>query len=369
MDSMKGIKTARRATLSVSIGGHDAASYVDPHLLDFSFTDNAGGKADEVQITLHDREGKWNGAWRPQKGTAVFASITVHDWEGEGHTATLPCGTFKVDEIEFSGPPDKVKLKAVTSALTSGLRDEDKTRAWENFSLGGLAGQLATENGLELMYDGPEHSFARQDQRKESDLAFLQRLSSERGMNCKVHDGKLVMFDAAGADAKAAALTIPKAGSMYSPSSYSFKESSSKTGYKKAQVAYTDPTTGTTHKAEVRVSDAAATDGAAQRSESERPAESGAKRNTADEKTLQLDQRVESMGDAIRLGKSELRNANKNKNKASLEFMGNPAVVAGVVLALTGFGQFDGRWFVEKAEHKIGSGYTTSVEIRKTLDY
>lgn len=346
MDAVNGIKTARRATLSVFIGGHDAANYVDPHLLDFSFTDNAGGKADEVQITLHDRDGKWNGEWRPQKGTAVFASITVHDWEGEGHTATLPCGTFKVDEIEFSGPPDKVKLKAVTSALTSGLRDEDKTRAWENFSLGGLAGQIATENGLDLMYDGPEHSFARQDQREESDLAFLQRLSSERGMNCKVHDGKLVMFDAAGADAKAAALTISKTGSMYSPSSYSFKESSSKTGYKNAKVAYTDPTTGTTHTAQVQAADA-----------------------EADEKTLQLNQRVESAGDAMRMGKGELRNKNKEKNKASLEFMGNPAVVAGVVLALTGFGQFDGRWFVEKAEHKIGSGYTTSIEIRKTLDY
>ena len=51
------------------------------------------------------------------------------------------------------------------------------------------------------------------------------------------------------------------------------------------------------------------------------------------------------------------------------EFMGNPAVVAGVVIAVTGFGCFDGSWFVESCEHKIGSGYKTSVEIRKTLKY
>ena len=347
MDVKTGTKVARRVTLAVFIGGHDASSFVDPHLLDFSFKDNAGGKADEVQLTLHDRDGKWIGPWRPQKGTAITASITVHDWEREGHTVTLPCGTFKADEIEFSGPPDKVKIKAVTSALTTGLRDEDKTRAWENFSLKNLAGQLATENGLELMYDGPEHGFARQDQREESDLGFLQRLANERGMVCKVHDGKLVVYSAAGADASKAVITIPKQGGMYSPTSYSFKESSSKTGYKGAKVAYTDSTTGTTHTAEVAAPGADATD----------------------EKMLQLNKRVESERDAMRLGASELRDKNKEKNKATLEFMGNPAVVAGVVIAVTGFGCFDGSWFVESCEHKIGSGYKTSVEIRKTLKY
>ncbi len=346
-----GVKSARRVTLSVFIGGHDASSYVDPCLLDFSFTDNAGGKADEVQLTLHDRDGKWVGPWRPQKGTLITASITVHDWEQAGQLLTLPCGTFKADEIEFSGPPDKVKIKAVTSALTTGLRDEDKTRAWENFSLKNLAGQLATENGLELMYDGPEHAFARQDQREESDLGFLQRLASERGMICKVHDGKLVVYSAVGADAGQAVVSIPKQGGMYSPTSYSFKESSSKTGYKKAKVAYTDPTSGATHTAEVKADDAADDAG------------------VEDEKTLQLNKRVESSAEAMRLGASELRDKNKEKNKATLEFMGNPAVVAGVVIALSGFGPFDGRWFVEKAEHKVGTGYKTSVEIRKTLSY
>ena len=344
---MSETRNARRVTLAVFIGGHDASSYVDPHLLDFSFKDNAGGKADEIQLTLHDRDGKWIGPWRPKKGTAITASITVHDWEREGHTVTLPCGTFKADEIEFSGPPDKVKIKAVTSALTTGLRDEDKTRAWESFSLKNLAGQLATENGLELMYEGPEHGFARQDQREESDLGFLQRLASERGMVCKVHDGKLVVYSAAGADAGKSVVTIPKTGGMYSPTNYSFKESSSKTGYKKAKVAYSDPLTGTTHTAEVDAKDA----------------------DETDEKTLQLNKRVESAGEAMRLGASELRDKNKDKNKATLEFMGNPAVVAGVVIAVTGFGGFDGSWFVESCEHKVGSGYKTSVEIRKTLKY
>ena len=96
-------------------------------------------------------------------------------------------------------------------------------------------------------------------------------------MVCKVHDGKLVVYSAAGADASKAVITIPKKGGMYSPTSYSFKESSSKTGYKGAKVAYTDSTTGTTHTAEVAAPGADATD----------------------EKMLQLNKRVESERDAM----------------------------------------------------------------------
>lgn len=338
---------ARRAQLRVSIGGHDATSALMPSLLEFTFTDHATGKADEVQLELHDREGHWNSDWKPKKGMTVTASITVKDWFGPGQDASLPCGSFRIDELEFSGPPDKVSIKAVSSALTTGLRDEAKTRAWETYSLKGVAEEVAAAHGLELMYQGDEHKFGRQDQRKESDLTFLNRLATERAMHCKVHDGKLILFDAPAAEAQRPGIVIPKSGSPLSPTSYSFKQSSSKTGYKKAEVSYTDPSEGQTHEATV-----------------EAPAAPAAPR---DEKTLQLDARVESAGEAMRLGKAGLHNANAKENPATLELMGHPGVVAGTVLSLTGFGDFSGPYFVSKAEHKVSGsgGYTTSVELRK----
>ena len=338
---------ARRVSLSVSIGGHDATGYINPCLLDFTFTDNAGGKADEVQLSLHDRDGKWQGDWQPKKGAAVQATITVRDWDSVGQQATLPCGIFKIDEIEFSGPPDKVTIKAVSAALTSGLREESKTKAWENYNMQGIASEVAEKHGLTLMYDGPAHALARQDQREESDLAFVQRLAEERGMYCKVHDGKMVLFDGDGADAKKAGITIPRRG-QGSPSSFSFKLSSSGTGYDKAEVSYADPQSGTTRTATVQQE---------------------AIVGPQDEKTMQLNQRVESAAEAARLGKGALRSANKQENEATLELMGNPALVAGRTVNLTGFGQFSGAWFIEKAEHKVSGngGYSTSLTIRKTL--
>ena len=47
----------------------------------------------------------------------------------------------KVDEIEFSGPPDRVEIKALSASLTSSIRDTKRTQAWERYSLQGIAAE------------------------------------------------------------------------------------------------------------------------------------------------------------------------------------------------------------------------------------
>ena len=91
---------ARRVRLAVTIGGHDATDALAPSLLSATYTDNAAGKADEVRLDLHDRDGKWLGEWAPKKGTEVSMRILCTDWFGPGQDASLNCGSFKVDEVE-----------------------------------------------------------------------------------------------------------------------------------------------------------------------------------------------------------------------------------------------------------------------------
>lgn len=209
---------ARRVRLAVTIGGHDATDALAPSLLSATYTDNAAGKADEVRLDLHDRDGKWLGEWAPKKGTEVSMRILCTDWFGPGQDASLNCGSFKVDEVEYSGPPTKVSIKAVSAALTDGLRETKKTQAWEGYSLQAVAGEIAQRNGLELLYNADAFPFNRQDQREESDLPFLQRLASARGVNVKVHDGKLVCEAAKRGDARAATVAISRTGGQFSPS-------------------------------------------------------------------------------------------------------------------------------------------------------
>lgn len=343
------IEHSRRVTLNVSINGHDVASHLTPYLKEFTFTDNAHGKADEVRLVLHNRDGNWSGPWKPRKGMPVTASLTCHDWEASGQELSLPCGGFKIDEVEFSGPPDTVTIKAVSSALTTGLRDTENTRAWENTSLQTVAGEIAGKNGLELMYFGDAHAFKRQDQRKESDLAFVFRLADERAMNCKVHDGKLILFDAEQAEGQGSMLSISRTGNMYSPKSYSFKDSSSATQYSDAEVRYTDPKEGKTHTATAQAM----------------PSETGG--SAPDKKTLTLDQRAESAGEAMRFGRAQLHNQNAQEQTASVECMGCPYMVAGRTIDLLDFGKFGGKYFIKTATHSLGGsqGYKTTLELTK----
>ncbi len=195
------------------------------------------------------------------------------------------------------------------------------------------------------MYDAPEIPFNRVDQREASDLAFLNNLAGKYGINLKVHDGRMILYGAKEWDAKKPRFVIPKKGSIYSPATWSFKKGSQGTA-EKAEVAYHDPAKRETVKTEVKASG---------------PPPSG--------QTLNLNSRVENSAQAIALGGGALREANEGEQTATLDFMGFPGLVAGITLKLEGWGKYDGNYFVESAEHKLARAYTTSAELRKTLDY
>ncbi len=126
---------ARRTRLVVTINGHDVTSSVAPSLKEFSFKDNAKGKADEVNLTLMDKYGRWQGDWFIEKGSRVTAHLTCLDWYKPGQNVALPMGLFTVDEASLDGPPDVFKVKAVTAAKTSAMSEEARTRGWETYTL------------------------------------------------------------------------------------------------------------------------------------------------------------------------------------------------------------------------------------------
>lgn len=85
----------------------------------------------------------------------VSAFIVQKNWDDTGQDVTLNAGTFEIDSIEMSGPPDKVTIKSTSIPYTSTLRMERKSRAWENCNLQSIAMQIAIENGLQCMYASP----------------------------------------------------------------------------------------------------------------------------------------------------------------------------------------------------------------------
>lgn len=347
MDVLTSGNDARRVRLTVRIGGKDVTGSVCPDLLSFEMTDHAHGKADDLRLTLRDTDGRWSGPWRPAKGVSVSASILCLDWTGPGKRLGLNFGAFAVDDVDFSGPPDQVQIKAVSASTATALRQESRTQAWESASLRVVADEIAKRHKLKLFYDGEDYPFARQDQREEPDLAFLKRLCEERGVNLKVHDGRLVLFGAQAHDAKSAALTVSKRGGSLPALKWNFKSVSGST-YKACEVSWMDPETR-----ELRTHTYA-------------PAG-----QAPSEQLLRVNRRVESQAEAMQLAQAELRKHNKGEYEGKLETMGHPGLVAGIVVAASGFGAFDGRYFVEEAGHRVdgSGGYTSSVKIRSALVY
>ncbi len=338
---------ARRVRLAVVIGGKDVTSSVSPDLLAFELTDHAHGKADDLRLTLRDTDGRWSGPWRPAKGLPISASILCRDWTGQKKHLGRNFGAFAIDEVEFGGPPDQVRIKAVSASTATALRQETRTQAWESTSLRVVAGEIAKRHGLTLFYDGADVAFSRTDQREESDLGFLKRLCEERGVNLKVHDGRLVLFGAQAHDAKSAALAVTKRGGSLPALTWSFK-SKSDTIYKACEVSWLDPETR-----ELRTHTYAP--------QGQAPSA----------QLLRVNRRVESLAEAERLARAMLRKHNKGEYEARLDCLGHPGLAAGIVIAASGFGNFDGRYFIDEAVHRVdgSGGYTTSVKGHAALSY
>lgn len=240
--------TARQAIVKIVYNAKDISNDIAPFLLDFSYTDNESGKADDIQITLEDRNQLWIGDWFPAKGDTITASIVVSDWFRQGEAISLPCGTFTVDEIDFSGPPSTVAIKATSIPTTAGIKGQTKTRAWERISLQAIAAEIAAGASLSLMYEADGNpQYLRIDQVESSDLAFLQLLCEQACVALKVTDNKIVIFDKRAYESNDAVRTIDRlAGDV---KNYGLKSKTAGTA-KTAKVSYSDPLTGETAEGE-----------------------------------------------------------------------------------------------------------------------
>jgi len=335
----------RRARLVLTYNGKDISTDIAPYVLSFSYTDNAHGKADDLQVKLEDREHLWKGDWFPEKGAKLVASILCESWDSpEAKPVIMACGTFTLDEIELSGPPDTVSIKAVSAAMTTSIRQQKKTKAWENASLKQVAQDIADSNGLQLKYDGKDFPFSRMDQRETSDLGFLQRMAEERGMNLKIADDTIVLMNAQGYDAKDTVRTITRGTQAIK--SFRFKHKTQGVYGKGTKLAFHDPATKQT------------------RSYGYDPKGAGADRNN-------INRRLDIYEDGNSIAAAETRGKNKHESEASLSLMGDPNLRATMTIELSGFKRFDATYAIETATHAFdrSSGYTTELKLRKVLGY
>ena len=333
----------RKARLNITFEGKDISKEISPYLKTMTYTDFASGKADDLQITLEDTAGLWSGDWFPEKGSKVKADITCSAW-GDLGDISLSCGTFEVDDITSSGPPAIVTLKAISSMTSTAIKNELKERVWEKISLKQLAEGIAAEHGLSLFFVAEEGApYGKVTQSKESDLSLLQRYCTSRGLNLKLAEEKVILYQGKLFEEKPPVLTLKKGDDQIVSWSFNTK---SHNIYRACTVQYFD-------------------------ADKKEYVEHTFTPNNGPRtgQTLVVNKRVESIADAQALAKAELRNVNKDEVKATLSLVGNPLVVAGLNVGVEGYGIFDGTYFIEESRHSLGAGYKTDATLRKVLGY
>ena len=339
----------RKTVLKVLFEGTDISDEINSGVTSFSYTDNLD-KADEISLSISDIDKKWINSWAPLKGESITPSIRVIEEEGE---TSLQCGEFSIDKRNFSGPPDALKIGALSIEVTSNFNRVKKNRAIENTTLKAVCEKVAEENDLTLVFlSDEEEDINRVEQIEETDSSFLYQLAKEYAKSLKVLDKKLVIFDEQEYESKDAIKTIKK----QEIKSYSFGDEEFDT-WDAFEINYFDQdlkeTLTASGELDFREGYKNKTSRVLKLNDSY--AVSGSK----EEKEKQLES----------IGWAKLREKNKAEVQGNISLMGDVDLVAGVVITTSGFGIYDYKYLITQAVHSMSNGYETKIKIRRVLDF
>lgn len=179
----KGNKTP---AFSISIEGRDITTVLDNRLMSLTLTDNRGFEADQLDLELDDADGK---IVLPRRGAVITLAL---GWKGQ---PLFPKGAFTVDEIEHTGGPDRLTIRARSADFRETLNTR-REKSWHKTTVGEVVKEIAVRHKLKMalgkdLSDKPvEHI----DQTNESDGSFLMRLARQYGAIASVKNGNLLFI-------------------------------------------------------------------------------------------------------------------------------------------------------------------------------
>jgi Phage protein D len=374
------ITQARAAHASIVLDGKDYFSVLAPYFVSLTYEDNCDGKkADDLQITLADRDKRFISDWMPSKGAFLDAGIIAERWFMPfAPGLKLDCGRFWIDSIEFELPAHTVIVKANSIPTNVRLKQSIETRGWEETTLQDISNQIAGENKMTLDWQSDHNPrYGRTEQHDESALSFLMKRADDAKLAIKVNRNKIIIFDEQKLEDQAPKFTLlygnaagGGGGATYRMAGGTFTTTiMDKT--KKAKVKHVNVETGETEQGEAEDSQSDEEGG-----DNDEDVDQNVNVDTdaADTGGVSLALRAEAgsaeqwnAADTMK-AKSIVRDKNKHKYLGKVEMsIGNPLVAAGMTMTLSGVGQYDGKWFIEQAHHELGPEYKTELTIRRCL--
>lgn len=335
----------RTPTFRLQYDNVDITADIADYLASLSFTDNKEGRSDEIQLTLQNRDQRWQRSWFPDTGATLSLRLGYEDERLLGPLL------FEIDEVDFSFVPDICRIKAIATPITEALRQKN-TVAYEDTTLDAIASVIAQKHGMTVVGNVPAIKLERVTQRDETDLVFLRDLAAEYGLIFKVDSlTKLVFYSESELENADAIATLKradiKAGGL--------RKGSAQT-YKSAEIRYLNPDTG---EYEAVLIDADGEEVATPEAETGSP-------DITTEDSLKISERFESIDQGRIRATEALRRANRGQFEGSLTLEGNPALSAGTNVTLEDQGRLGGKYQIERIAHTLtkDAGYRCSVELK-----
>nr|WP_233282014.1 phage late control D family protein [Pseudomonas mangiferae] len=170
----------------VVVDGRDISTLIIPRLIRLELTDNRGMEADQFSLSLSDHDGLLE---LPPRGA------TIRVWLGWSTTGLVDKGSYIVDEVEHSGTPDVLDIRARSADLRKTLKKK-RERSFHATTLGTILQSLAETYDLQPLIDPTLAAVpvAHLDQANESDANLITRLGEDNDAVATVKAGRLLFF-------------------------------------------------------------------------------------------------------------------------------------------------------------------------------
>ncbi|MDE8034631.1 phage late control D family protein [Actinobacillus equuli subsp. haemolyticus] len=164
------------------------STLVSERLISFTLTDSSGFTADQIDLQLNDTDGKLA---FPSRGAILSIGLGWKD------SPLIFKGEYTVDEVEHSGPPDMITIRARSADLRGTLMNRFE-RSFHNTTIGKIVQQIALENKLNPMVgkEFENYKVGHIDQTNESSINLLQRMAKEHDAISTVKNGNLLFIKA-----------------------------------------------------------------------------------------------------------------------------------------------------------------------------
>ncbi len=310
---------------------------ISQYVTSITYTDKTSKDADDIEINLEDKRQLWQNEWYPTKGAKISLQI---NYLGN----VLNCGTFQIDEIVLSGAKDSgdiVTIKAISAGISKKIRTL-KSFAHENKTLREIANTIAVANGLTLLGSIPNITIQRNTQYRETDLAYLYRLSKQYGLVFSIRDNQLLFYDVYELENRNAVRVIKKSDLT----DYSINDKSFLT-YSAARVRYHNPKTKSVVTKTVTAN--------------------GDTLNMPKSDIKELHVKAENQQQAELKAKAALHAANSLQQGGTISLPGNTLYVAGNNIELQELGYLSGKYHITQSSHNISKdgGYACTLEIKR----